>query len=372
METKGKKDMQKSKKILAILLSIALILSLVACSPSQNNNGAVDGAATVEFVDGLGRTVTIPAPETLERIYCDSTNSFALQYILAPDTITASPQNFTEADAPYVPEKFFNLPTYGTMSGANGVLDYEKIKAADVQLIIGTATTQSDIERIDELQIQLGIPVIVFSTHLDKLPETFTLLGKALGHEEEAAIVVDYFNGIVDKVTGVVAKIPESKRPTLYYAEGKDGLATEPGNSDRSIIFNMCGAKNVAQVDAISGFGQAEVSMESLLSWNPEVIIVQGYSGAYDMIKTSKDWASITAVKNGKVYEMPSKPFSWADRPPGANRFIGLLWLADVFYPDEMNINLVEEVIDYYKVIYHVDITNSDAEKLLVNAVPKN
>jgi len=371
--------MQKYNKILATILSVALALSLVSCSQrngeaASGNPAAVKTTDTVDFVDGLGRTVKILAPDKLKRVYSDSTNSLVLQYIIAPDTITASSTKFTEANLPYVPSNLINLPTYGTLSGANGVLDYEKMKAADVQLLISSAmgtSTTSDIEAADKLQEQLGIPIIVFPTQLDKLPQSFTLLGKALGREKEAAEVVAYLNGVVEKVNFVVAKIPENKRLTLYYAEGKDGLATEPGNSDRSIVFNMCGTKNVATVEALSGYGQASVSMEAVLSWNPEIIIVQSGTGAYDIIKKSKDWSSINAVKNGRVYEMPSKPFGWADRPPGANRYIGLLWLADLLYPDEMNIDFVDEVIKYYKVIYHVDITRADVEKLLINAIPQ-
>ncbi|WP_027400106.1 ABC transporter substrate-binding protein [Anaerovorax odorimutans] len=370
--------MQKHIKILALILIIVLTFSLAACSQGkeQGKTGdvAVSGNAnTVEFVDGIGRTVTIPTPENLKRIYADSTNSFVLMYILAPDMITASPSKFTEDDAPYVLSDMIGLPSYGTISGSNGVLDYEAIKAGDVQLIISSVqgkASDSDIETADKLQEQLDIPVIVFSTQLEQLPDSLTLLGKALGHEKEAAKVVDYFNGIVEKVTSVVSKIPEDKRLTLYYAEAKDGLSTEPGNSNRSIVFNMCGTKNVATVEALSGFGQSAVSMESLFSWNPEIIIVQGGTGAYDIIKKSADWASISAVKKGHVYEMPNKPFGWADRPPGANRYIGLLWLADLLYPDEMGIDFVDEAIDYYKVIYHVDVTRKDIESLLVNSMP--
>ncbi len=377
--------MRKHTNLLALILAIAMALSLSACSQGANpadttpvqqeSQGAADNqdASTVEFVDGIGRTVTIPTPENLKRIYADGTNSFALLYILAPDMITASPSSFTEKDLPYVPEEMIGLPSYGTLSGANGVLDYEAMKAADVQLLISSVQgepTESDIETANQLQEQLGIPVIVFGTQLDQLPESFTLLGQALGHEEEATTVVDYFNGVVDKVTAAVAQVPEDERPTLYYAEGKDGLSTEPGNSNRSIVFNMCGAENVATVEALAGFGQSAVSMEAILSWNPDVIVVQGGTGAYDIITTSQDWASIQAVKDGNVFEMPNKPFGWADRPPGANRYIGLLWLADLLYPDEMNIDFVEEAIDYYKVIYHVDVTRADIESLLVNSMP--
>ena len=380
--------MRRLRRATALLLAALLALSLFACSSAsnntggsttgQNNSGQTDDsqgadAGTVEFTDGIGRTVTIPTPENLERIYADSTNSDALLYILAPDLMTASPTGFTEEDLPYVMEGMVGLPSYGTMSGSNGVLDYEAIKAADVQLIVttvqGNEPTDSDIQSADDLQEQLGIPVISFSTQLESLDETFTLLGQALGHEEEAAVIVEYFDAIVEKVTSVVAEIPEEERMTLYYAEGKDGLATEPGNSNRSIVFNMCGLENVATVEALEGFGQSAVSMEAILSWNPEVIIVQGGTGAYELITTSEDWASVTAVQEGRVYEMPNKPFGWADRPPGANRYIGLLWLANLLYPEEMNMDFTEAVIDYYKVIYHTDITAEDVDALLVNSM---
>lgn len=385
----------RKKSITSFLLVIAALAVLAACSKEPGNAGSTaatppaapaqataapatsapeaapaPAAETVEVVDSLGRKVTIPAPDKLERIYCDSTNSLVVQYILAPDTFTASPSKFKAEDLPFVLENVIGLPSYGTLSGANGVLDYEAIKAADVQLILSSAMnpTEADIETADALQEQLDIPVFVVSTSMDYCLEGLTLLGEALGRQERAAELVAYFSGIVDRVSSKVAAIPDEKKPTLYYAEGKDGLATEPGNSHRSMVFNVCGAKNVATVEALSGFGQAGVSMEAVLGWDPEVIVVQNGTGAYEIITTGEDWATVNAVKNGRVYEMPSTPFGWADRPPGHNRFIGILWLANILYPEEMGMDFTQEVIDYYKLVYSVDITAEDVDRLLVNA----
>ena len=387
--------MRNKRMLPALLLVLLLLFSLGACSQSDAGTDrsppadTVDSAqtssdkgtqedqsadtGTVEFTDGAGRTVTIPTPENLERIYADTTNSLVLLYILDTELFTASPTVFTEDDLPYVAQSMLNLPTYGTMSGSNGALDYEAIKEADVQLIVtsfyGNTLTESDIQQADDLQEQLGIPVIAFGTQMEALEQSFTLLGQALGREERAQEVIDYFNAIVEKVANVVESIPEEERLTVYYAEGNEGLATEPGNSNRSIVFNMCGLTNVATVEALEGFGQSSVSMEAVLSWDPEVIVVQNGTGAYETITTSEDWASVTAVQEGRVYEMPSDPFGWADRPAGPNRYIGLLWLADLLYPEEMNIDFTETVIDYYKVIYQVDITAEDVDALLVNAM---
>ncbi len=331
-------------------------------------------ADTVEIIDAAGRTVTIPTPENLTNVYPDGTTGLILMYTLAEDMMVASPVEFYESELPYVSEDVIGLPFYGTMSGKNGSLNYEAIMAAGVDLILaGTAgdITSGDIEEADEVQEQLNIPVVIFDTaNIDQMPETYRLLGQILGREEEAEEITDYLQGIEDKVVDFVATIPEEERMTLYYAEGSDGLATEPASSDRSIVFNMAGAINIAEVEALGGFGQSEVSMEQILDWNPEIIICQTEEG-YDTILSEDEWANITAVKEGRVYTMPGEPFSWADRPPSENRFIGLLWMTKLLYGDEFDIDLVEETITYYDIMYHVTITEEDVSNLLATSMPE-
>ncbi len=345
-------------------------------TPESSEAAASDG--TVEIVDMGGRTLTIPSPENLERIYPTGSTALMLLYTLAPDKMTAAPSStgsaFTEEQKKFVTEEVWDLPSYGTMSGSNGSLNLEAIKNADVQVILsmGTSTiTETDISEADDLQAQLDIPVVLFSGEMADYAEAYRLLGKIIDREEDAEKIIAYTSDIVEKVEAVAAQVPEEERVTLYYAEGDDGLATEPASSNRSYVFNTAGAINVAQVDAKSGFGQSAVSMEQILSWNPQIIITQGTSNAYETILSDPNWATIDAVKNGRVYKMPDLPYSWADRPPSVNRFIGLHWMANLLYPDLYDIDIVDVAIDYYKVMYHVDVTREDMEALLANSIPQ-
>lgn len=345
-------------------------------APESSEAAASDG--TVEIVDMGGRTLTIPSPENLERIYPTGSTALMLLYTLAPDKMTAAPSStgsaFTEDQKKFVTEEVWDLPSYGTMSGSNGSLNLEAIKNADVQVILsmGTSTiTETDISEADDLQAQLDIPVVLFSGEMADYAEAYRLLGKIIDREEDAEKIIAYTSDIVEKVEAVAAQVPEEERVTLYYAEGDDGLATEPASSNRSYVFNTAGAINVAQVDAKSGFGQSAVSMEQILSWNPQIIITQGTSNAYETILSDPNWATIDAVKNGRVYKMPDLPYSWADRPPSVNRFIGLHWMANLLYPDLYDIDIVDVAIDYYKVMYHVDVTREDMEALLANSIPQ-
>ncbi|MEA4891342.1 MAG: ABC transporter substrate-binding protein, partial [Peptococcaceae bacterium] len=327
--------MKRTLRNMALLLVLCLLLS--ACGQSGNPAPSAadpqapppaqgdNSAETVEIVDMGGRKVTLPAPDKLERLYPTGSTGLILLYTLAPDKMTAAPSStgnaFSDDQKKFLVPEVHNLPSYGTLSG-KGSLNLEEIKKADVQVILSMATstvTESDISAADELQEQLQIPVVLFGGEMDEFAEAYRLLGKMIGREEDAEKIIAYCQDIVKTVEAVSAEIPEEERTTLYYAEGADGLATEPASSNRSIVFNKAGARNIAEVEALSGFGQSAVSMEQVLNWNPEVIIVQGGSEAYDIIKTDENWASIDAVKNGRVYKMSDLPFSWADRPPSVN-----------------------------------------------------
>ena len=324
-----------------------------------------------------GRTVTIPSPENLIRRYPDGSTSMILLYTLAPDKMTAAPSQtgsaFSDDQKPFVVPEVWDLPSYGTLSG-KGSLNLEAIKAADVQVILSMGTsaiTDADITTADELQAQLEIPVVLFSGDSEDYAQAYRLLGKMIDREEDAEALINYTADIVKTVESVAAQVPEEDRVRLYYAEGDDGLATEPASSNRSYVFNTAGAVNVADVGAQAGYGQSAVSMEQVLEWNPEIIITQGTTNAYETILSDPNWATIDAVKNGRVYKMPSLPYSWADRPPSVNRFIGLHWMANLLYPELYDIDIVEVAIDYYKVMYHVDVSRTDMESLLAQSIPQ-
>ena len=56
--------------------------------------------------------------------------------------------------------------------------------------------------------------------------------------------------------------------------------------------------------------GRTEVSIEQVLRWNPELIIVapsksSGVKSCFNYIKDDEKWENIKAVKDGKVYETP-------------------------------------------------------------------
>lgn len=89
------------------------------------------------------------------------------------------------------------------------------------------------------------------------------------------------------------------------------------------------------------------------------------------MITTDSRWAELKAVQNKQVYEIPSAPYNWFDRPPSVNRIIGFKWLGNLLYPDIYTYDIISEARDFYKQFYHYDLTVEEAEELLVNSLRK-
>jgi iron complex transport system substrate-binding protein len=205
---------------------------------------------------------------------------------------------------------------------------------------------------------------------LKALPDAYRKLGELLGEPERAEQLAAECRKVVTEIEEKVKTIPAEKRRRLYYAEGPTGMETEPGNSMHSEALIFAGAANVAAVPNQQGYGHTPVSMEQVLSWNPD-IIVTGYDHTstpgefYRMVWKHRGWQKVTAVRNREVYEVPQYPFCWVDRPPSVNRIIGLKWLANLFYPELFSYDMRTETRSFYALFYHVQLTEAQLDDLL-------
>ncbi|MBV7276016.1 ABC transporter substrate-binding protein [Clostridium sp. PL3] len=357
-------------------ITFLLILSMIICSVFFNLTGCekkveAPKAATQTITDDAGRKVTIP--EKINKCYYTSPIGMIMVYSLAPDKMAGWSMKLTDNEKKYIPSKYTSLPFLGglQMNGKINVEELAKVKP-DVIFSVGPdAIDKTSVSTADKLQQQLNIPVIVVDSNIEKIDKAYALMGKILGAEDKAKELADYCNNTVNEVKAATKDIPKEKRVNVYYAEGPKGLATEAPGSSHALVLDMAKGNNVAKVQSKGGSGMSEVSMEQVLSWNPDVIISWGTDagGACDLIKTSQDWKNINAVKNGKIYEIPNSPFNWFDRPPSVNRYLGLKWLATTLYPDSYKVDMVKEVKSFYSLFYHADISDDDAKALLKNSV---
>lgn len=326
------------------------------------------------FTDMVGRTVRVPG--RIGKVYCTSPVGTILVYTLCPEKLAGWNYTLSASERTYIRELYRDLPVLGGWFGRGGTANVEAIVAAhpDVILSMGTTDTLS-IGQSERLQAQSGIPVLIMGGALGQLDEVYEFAGRLLDAPARAGQLAAYCRETYAGARAAAAAIPPAERVRVYYAEGPRGLETDPGGSYHAEILDLVGAVNVAAVPAGAAHGRVAVSMEQLMSWNPDVIIV-GYNGGREpalspeRLAADPAWSQLTAVKQGRVFLTPQEPFNWFDRPPSVNRVIGIKWIGHLLYPNLFPGGLRREVRDFYDMFYHVQLTDNQADDLLKRAMP--
>ena len=357
----------------ATVLGNGLLVTLSGCDAHETAERIFRGQRTI--VDDAGRELQIPTSEELERVYFTSALAQVFIYSLRPELMAGTTSRFTSQQMEYLLPELEALRYMGAFS-ENGEIDREAMMAAKVQLVFsisGIELTETNISEAETFQEQTDIPVVLIDGSFDKITKAYRFLGDIIGAQERAEEVASYLEKIYNDVVDAVAQVPEDQRTTLYYAEGSLGLETDPDESQHALTFKVGGAKNVAADVPVQHLGMSKVSLEQVLAWDPEVIVAWSEAnrgGADELIRTMDDWAKIRAVKTGRVYTMPDAPFSWCDRPPGVNRFIGIQWVANMLYPDVYDVDMVEKTKEFYQKLYWIEISDDQAKELLGNSYP--
>jgi len=315
--------------------------------------------------DMAGRIVSVPC--TIKTAFASSPVGSIMLYALCPDKMIGWNNALRATKKKYILPRYQALPDLGGWYGER-TGNIEQILKLCPDVIIGMGDiTPLKISHADNIQQQLGIPVVLVDTPVTKMDKACEFMGILLGEETRAQELADYCRNTIADVAARAAIIPKEKLVSVYYAEGANGLHTEPDGSKHIETLSLVGGINVAKVALRGGKGMSPVSQEQILFWNPEVILAWGeeQGGYYKGILTDQSWAGIKAVRQHRVYQIPNAPFNWLDRPPSINRIIGLKWLGNLLYPDVFNYNMVAEVKNFYAKFYHYDLSDEDAKALL-------
>ncbi|HWQ66465.1 MAG TPA: ABC transporter substrate-binding protein [Methanospirillum sp.] len=340
------------------LITASILLMLLSATASVY----AESNQTKTITDMAGRTVTIPAHIT--GVLGTSPPTTMLVYMIAPDTLIGWNSNNTG----FLPAKYLNLPAVGGWFGGKEG-NIESFMSMHPNIILEGYNQQGDMKAtVDGRQEKFGdIPVVGVENSVDALgySEPIRFMGDLLGEPAQAEKMITFYDSALKQVQETASKIPEDKRVTVYQAAGADGLTTEVRGSPHAQLIDVAGGINVVDQPLLDAFGEVKVSMEQVISWNPEVIIVED-ANLYKKMFTDPLWSQITAVKDKKVYLTPRTPFSWYDHPPGINRIIGIPWTAKMLYPEEFkDMDLNQLIKDFHSIFLHFDITDSQIKAAL-------
>lgn len=351
------------RSVFCLILVLALLLS--GCAGNSDDALQPTGA----FVDSTGRAV--PVPPVIEKIAITGPLSQVYILPLAGDMLVGVSNAYAEDAAQYLPSYIFEKTEIGQLYGGKGEMDLEALLAAAPDIVIDIGEPKSTMaEDLTALTEQTGIPFIHIDATVATAPEAYRTLGKLLGREEKAEELALWCETTHANMTAMMEKVDaDGARKSLLYCLGDKGVNVIAEGSFHAETVNMM-SNNLAVVEEVvsSGAGN-EVDLEQILVWDPEVIIFAPDS-CYDTIATAQEWQSVQAVAQGTYYETPYGPYGWLSSPPSVQRYLGMLWLGQLLYPDYVEYDLQEEVTAYYKLFYDCELTDEMYRDLLVNALP--
>lgn len=344
-----------------------LILSILLCGCGQKQvNTAVE---TQTFTDSTGRTVTLPAEITKIAISGPLSQIYILP--LAGDMLVGVSNAYAEGAEMYLPSHILEKTEIGQLYGGKGEMDLEALLAAGPQVVIDIGeskkTTAEDLAALTE---QTGIPFVHIDAAVATAPEAYRTLGKLLGREEKAEQLALWCENAYAGITAMMERVDaDGVRKTLLYCLGDKGVNVIAKGSFHAETINML-SENLAEVeDVVSSGAGNEVDLEQILLWDPDVILFAPDS-CYEDIAHSPQWQSVRAVAMGNFYKTPTGPYGWLSSPPAVQRYLGMLWLGQLLYPEYTEYDLQTEVTEYYKLFYGCELTEPMYQDLLKDAMP--
>ncbi|ACO79251.1 periplasmic solute binding protein of iron siderophore transporter [Azotobacter vinelandii CA] len=193
------------------------------------------------------------------------------------------------------------------------------------------------------------------------------LLGQALGPAQRARAeaFVDYYRNVLQRVSAGLSGLDDAEKPRLYYA-GLSPLSTEGQDSMVDAWIERAGGINVAARAGLPA--DAQVSLEQLLVWQPQFIVVLEESTRRAILADPR-WQSLPAVRDGRVLLNPKGINAWCTR--AAETALQVLWAARQLHPQRFaDVDMAAETRDFYRRFYQYELSDEEVGLILQGADP--
>lgn len=243
--------------------------------------------APVQTKDGLGRTVTLPAPA--RRIVSLAPSVTELVYAAGAGTHLVGVSSYS--DWPAAARK---LPRVGDAFR----IDLERIAALRPDLVIGWASGTPPSER-KALQ-RLGLTLMLVAPHrLDDVARAIRRIGHLAGTGAVAGRAAAAF---LAERARLARTYSHRRAVSVFYELSDNPLYTVGGRQIISQVLELCGGRNV-----FAGLGKLApvVTRASVLARKPQAILVGSYRGAHRALRAWTRWPWLPAVRHGNLFVVP-------------------------------------------------------------------
>ena len=358
----------KNFKIIGMVFIFAILVLAVAaagCTTTQTSTATatpVPSPTTRTVTDVAGRNVVLPYNVTKVIVFGSPPldNSVIMAMGKGDTIINALPSSMQipkyKFETVFVPQ----LANQTVMtSGAGGVPNIEQVLSMDPDVVI------SDSLSTAQLMDNNSIPAIYIGScfNINETKAAINVLGQVYNDPARAKAYSDYCDAMLAKVTSRVSSVPVSDRPRVLYLYASM-MYTYNGSGWIVPAGGIAALDTSGMPDQFGGMaGRYSISMEQLLKWNPDVIIIHDADSDFKYIQNKTEFNNINAVKNNKVYAAPIGACWWYRGPENP---LLVEWTASKLYPDKFpKSELISDMKAFYKEFYGYQLTDKEADEML-------
>lgn len=156
------------------------------------------------------------------------------------------------------------------------------------------------------------------------------------------------------------AKAPQSPR-ILHLRSAKSKLTATGETSYQNVFIEMVGGQNVA-----AGLGvEAEVNVEQILAWDPDMIILSAAEtdAGLEAIYDDPILSQLRAAKDHRIYKTPAGGYVW-DSASHESPFTWM-WLANLAQPEIFSFDLRQELKEGFALLYGYELSEEQIDAIL-------
>jgi iron complex transport system substrate-binding protein len=181
--------------------------------------------------------------------------------------------------------------------------NFEKILDLKPDLVLAFSDVQAEITR--QLVLR-GVTVLNFNQRsIVEILEMIAALARLVGKQAEGIALVESLRHGLDDIVNSAKVFP--RRPRVYFEEWPDPLIS--GIQWVEELVEIAGGESLfPELRSCGKSKDRMVDPATVVARDPEVILASwcGMKVKKDDIRTRPGWASISAVRNGHVYELDS------------------------------------------------------------------
>ncbi|HEX2841353.1 ABC transporter substrate-binding protein [Hyphomicrobium sp.] len=333
-----------ARRVAALWLSLVLVAATGA-SPVHAERLVTDMAGrTVKVPDKVARVATIGPVPVLNSFVFAMGEAATIANNLPPN-LGGSRWRFQYVVAPQIA----TLPVI--QSGEGPSVEGVAQVAPDVVLTMDRPT-------IDLVERTRTPAIYLAWREPDDVKAAMRLLGALYDRPDAAEAYCRYFDETLAKVSARTDALRDAQRPRVLYANLKN--LTQPHRIAEWWIAKA-GGKSVTDDGRTSE--AFNFSIEQVLHWDPEVIVV---SAAHEIADAYADAriAGVSAIKNRRVYAVPMGAHVWGNRT--AEQPLTILWAAKAFHPELFkDVAISEEVRAFYANFFKSKLSDNDIDVIL-------